>query len=51
VLKAIDEGDSSIDALAVRTSMGVREVTGALAELEIENLVVRSGPGLFIRAP
>lgn len=51
VLRAMDEGDNSIDALAIRTAMGVRQVGRALAELEIEGLVVRSGPGFFIRAP
>jgi DNA processing protein len=51
VLEALAAGVCSIDTLVSRTRMEARQVTVALAELEIRGLVARSGGGLYIRAP
>jgi DNA processing protein len=51
ILRTLASAPCSVDALVARTSLTVREVTGALAELELEGLVTRAGPGAYIRAP
>jgi DNA processing protein len=44
-------GPCSVDALVERTGLTVRELTGALAELELAGVVERGGPGVYARAP
>jgi DNA processing protein len=51
ILEAMDERPCSIDALVLRTGMVARRLTAAMAELELVGLVMRAGPGLYIRAP
>lgn len=51
VLDTLRSGPQSVDDLAERTGMPVREVTAALAELELMGRTARAGPGLHIRAP
>jgi DNA processing protein len=51
VMERLLRGALSVDALAERTKLSVREVTAALARLHLKGVVTRAGPGLFIRAP
>jgi DNA processing protein len=51
VLKALVSGPASVDELLGRTGLAVRELTAALAELELAGLAARAGPGTYIRAP
>jgi predicted Rossmann fold nucleotide-binding protein DprA/Smf involved in DNA uptake len=51
VLAALEGGATSADGVAAQVGTGVREIIVALSEMEIEGLVVRAGPGLYIRAP
>jgi DNA processing protein len=51
ILDAIAERPCSIDALVVRTGMPARQLSAAMAELELAGLATRAGPGLYIRAP
>jgi DNA processing protein len=44
-------GPCSVDALVERTGLTVRELTAALAELELAGVVERGGPGVYARAP
>jgi DNA processing protein len=51
ILELISERACSIDVLALRTGIGVRQLACAMAELELAGLATRAGPGLYIRAP
>lgn len=51
VLGWLGAGMMTVDAIAEGTSLSVREVTGALARLQLRGAATRLGPGLFIRAP
>jgi DNA processing protein len=51
VLEALTFDPSSVDCLIERTGLTAREVTAALAELELAGLAARAGPGTYIRAP
>jgi len=51
ILDALRSGPHSVDDLVQRTGMPVRELTAALAELELMGHTCRAGPGLHIRAP
>lgn len=51
ILDALSSGPSSVDDLARRTGVPVRELTAALAELELMGCTSRAGPGFHIRAP
>lgn len=51
VWQALGSGPSSVDDLLQRTGLRVREVSAALAELELGGLVRRRGPGSYARAP
>jgi DNA processing protein len=48
---ALADGPSSVDGLVERTRLTARELTAALAELELAGLVERAGPGVYARAP
>ena len=51
IMMVLASGPSTVDGLIDRTGLGVRESITALAELELEGLVRRSGPGMYARAP
>jgi DNA processing protein len=51
LLEAMEERPCSIDGLVLRTGMTARQLTVAIAELELAGLATRAGPGLYIRAP
>lgn len=51
VLATLEGGATSADRVAAHVGTGVREIIVALSEMEIKGLVVRAGPGLYIRAP
>jgi DNA processing protein len=51
ILEALESGPCSVDGLVGRTGLTARELTAALAELELAGLTVRAGPGVHIRAP
>ena len=51
LLATLALGPCSVDDLVAQTRWSVREVTACLARLELQGVVVRGGPGLFIRAP
>jgi predicted Rossmann fold nucleotide-binding protein DprA/Smf involved in DNA uptake len=51
LLSALALGPCSVDDLVNRTGRPVREVAASLALMEIQGVVARGGPGLFIRAP
>jgi DNA processing protein len=51
ILEALDQGACSVDSLVGHTGLAVRQLTAALAELELAGLVTRGGPGMYIRAP
>ena len=51
VLAALEGGPSSLDGLAQRTGLTVRDLSVALVELELARQVTRVGPGTYIRAP
>jgi DNA processing protein len=51
ILEAMADRPCSIDALVLRTEMTARQLSAALAELELAGLVTRAGPGQYIRAP
>ena len=51
VLGCLSRGASAVDALVQSTGLSVREVSAALARLQLKGIVTRAGPGLFIRAP
>jgi DNA processing protein len=44
-------GPCSVDVLVERTALTVRELTAALADLELAGVVERGGPGVYARAP
>jgi DNA processing protein len=51
ILDALAHGQASLDGLRAQTGLSVRELSAAVAELEVVGLVERSGPGMYIRAP
>ncbi|MBN1629509.1 MAG: DNA-processing protein DprA [Thermoleophilia bacterium] len=51
VLQALAAGPASVDGLIGQTGLSVRELTVALATLELDGLARRSGPGIYARAP
>lgn len=51
ILDCLTSGPCSVDDLVERTGLSARELTAALAELELARETVRAGPGLYIRAP
>jgi DNA processing protein len=51
ILDALENGPFSIDKVIEGSAFAAREIILAMAELEIRGLVVRSGPGMYIRAP
>jgi len=51
ILEGLERGACSVDSLVGLTGLAARQLTGALAELELTGLVKRGGPGLYIRAP
>lgn len=51
VLAELKCGPRSVDDLARRTGLSVRDLSVSLAELELRRLVTRVGPGTYIRAP
>ncbi len=51
VLEALNAGPCSVDELVACTGLAVRELTAALAELELQGCTARAGPGKYIRAP
>lgn len=51
VWASLSTGACSVDVLVERTGLAARELSAALAELELEGLVARKGPGLYARAP
>ncbi len=51
ILDALGAGPRSVDDLVKCTGMPVRELTAALAELELLGRTARAGPGLHIRSP
>jgi DNA processing protein len=51
VLEALAPGAASVDHLVVVTGLPVREIGAALGELEVSGLVVRGGPGTYLRSP
>jgi len=51
ILDALQSEACSVDDLMERTGLPVRELTAALAELELMGRTARAGPGLHIRAP
>ena len=51
IIEAMGQQACSIDALVLRTGLAARNLTAALAELELAGLVTLAGPGLYIRAP
>ncbi len=51
VWAALREGPSTADHLVERTGLPARELSAALAELELDGLVRRAGPGIYARGP
>jgi DNA processing protein len=51
VLEALDSGCVTVDELVVLTGLPVRELGAALGELEVTGMVIRGGPGVYLRAP
>ncbi len=51
ILEVLGSGPCSVDGLVARTGLTVRELSAALAELELAGLAARAGPGTYIRAP
>lgn len=51
ILEALEHGGCSVDSLVGHTGLATRQLTAALAEMELIGLVRRGGPGLYIRAP
>jgi DNA processing protein len=51
ILVALEGGSLSADSLVEATDLSARQANVALAQLEIMGLIVRAGPGLFVRAP
>ena len=51
ILAALVAGPCSVDGLMEVTGLSARQLNVGLAELEILGLIVRAGPGQFIRAP
>jgi len=51
ILEALEQGGCSVDSLVGHTGLATRQLTAALAEMELMGLVKRGGPGLYIRAP
>lgn len=51
ILEALESGPCSVDDLVAATGLPVREITAALAELELMGRTARAGPGIHIRAP
>lgn len=48
---ALGMGPASIDLLVARTGLSARDLSAALAELELEGLARRLGPGMYARGP
>jgi DNA processing protein len=51
VWSALRAGPCSVDVLVERTGLAARELSAALAELELEGLTRRVGPGIYARGP
>ena len=51
VWAALGAGPCSVDVLVERTGLAARELSAALAELELEGLTRRVGPGIYARGP
>jgi DNA processing protein len=51
ILEVLGSGPCSVDGMMGRTGLAARQVTVALAELEVLGVVARAGPGMYIRAP
>ncbi|MBN1321157.1 MAG: DNA-processing protein DprA [Thermoleophilia bacterium] len=51
ILESLASAPCSVETLMAERHLTVREVTAALGELESSGLVMRGGPGLYIRAP
>jgi DNA processing protein len=51
IMEALEHGGCSVDSLVGHTGLATRQLTAALAEMELMGLVRRGGPGLYIRAP
>jgi DNA processing protein len=51
VWAALGAGACSVDVLVERTGLTARELNAALAELELEGLTRRVGPGIYARGP
>ena len=51
IMEALEHGGCSVDRLVRHTGLATRQLTAALAEMELMGLVTRAGPGLYIRAP
>jgi DNA processing protein len=51
VWTALGAGATSVDGLVERTGLSARELSVALAGLELEGLVRRVGPGIWARGP
>ena len=51
VWAALGAGATSVDGLVGRTGLSARELSAALAGLELEGLVRRVGPGIWARGP
>jgi DNA processing protein len=51
ILEALTAGPISMDGLVCLTGLSARELGAGVAELELDGLVKRTGPGIYIRAP
>ncbi|MFH0915555.1 MAG: DNA-processing protein DprA [bacterium] len=51
IMEALENSGCSVDSLVGHTGLAPRQLTAALAEMELMGLVMRAGPGLYIRAP
>jgi len=51
ILRIIGSAPCSVDDLVAMTGRSARELSVALAELELAGRVARAGPGMYIRAP
>ncbi len=51
LLAALAVGACTVDDLVAQTGRPVRDITAGLARLQLQGVVVRGGPGQFLRAP
>lgn len=49
ILRALSLGPCTVDNLLTTTGLGVRELTMILARMELEGIIARAGPGMYIR--